>query len=76
MERNVNSLKRTFSGLYRDPIPTGDPHIPAGVQRAKHIRAEMAERIYLSDGEDAVEIADRRLLSIIASKQKLQRQML
>ena len=58
MDRNADSLKRKFSALYRKPIPTGDPHIPADVRRAKHIRAEMADRIDLGDGEDAVEIAD------------------
>ena len=58
MERNADSLKRKFSALYRKPIPTGDPHIPADVRRAKHIRAEIAYRIDLGDGEDAVEIAD------------------
>ena len=58
MERNADSLKRNFPALYRKPILTGDPHIPADVWRAKHIRAEKADRIDVGDGDDAVQIAD------------------
>ena len=58
MDRNADSLKRKFSALYRKQIPTGDPHIPPDVQRAKRIRADMTDRIDLGDGDDAIEIAD------------------
>ena len=54
----MDSLRRKFAALYRKPIPTGDPHIPVDVLRAKRIRGEMTDRIDLGDGEEATEVAD------------------
>ena len=33
--RTKESLKRKFQDLYRTKIPTGDPHIPPHIKRAK-----------------------------------------
>lgn len=49
--RVADSLKRKFSKLYRTRVPTGNPHIPAPVKRAKRIREEMIERADMGDGD-------------------------
>ena len=58
LERNADSLKRKFAGLYRKTVPTGDPIIPPDARRAKIIRSQMVERIYMGYEHDAEQIAD------------------
>ncbi|KAG9404772.1 hypothetical protein AC1031_004977 [Aphanomyces cochlioides] len=50
--RTVDSIKRKFSSLYRRQIPTGDPHIPPEVRKAKSIRLKMTERADMGDGTE------------------------
>ena len=40
--RTKDGLKRKFTGLYGTRIPTGDPHIPCDVRRAKELYEEGA----------------------------------
>lgn len=51
VERTVDSLKRKFGALYRKRVPTGDPHIPPEVEKAKLVRQRMTERADIGDGE-------------------------
>ena len=47
--RTVDSLKRKFKELHIKRIPTGDPHCPPAVRRAKHLRNAIIE---MMDGTD------------------------
>ena len=47
--RTVDSLKRKFKELHIKRIPTGDPHCPPAVRRAKQLRNAIIE---LMDGSD------------------------
>jgi hypothetical protein len=47
--RTVDSLKRKFKELHIKRIPTGDPHCPPAVHRAKQLRNAI---IQLMDGSD------------------------
>jgi hypothetical protein len=51
-DRNQEALKRKFGKLYLKKIPTGDPHCPPEVIRAKRIYDEIRKRTDLSSGED------------------------
>lgn len=50
--RTRDGLKRKFYQLYGLRIPTGDPHIPPEVLRAKRLYEEIKKRAEISDGED------------------------
>ena len=52
-DRTKESLKRKFQDLYRTKIPTGDPHIPPHIKRAKKIQQMREERINSSECEDS-----------------------
>ena len=47
--RTVDSLKRKFKELHIKRIPTGDPHCPPAVRRAKQLRNAIIE---FMDGSD------------------------
>ena len=47
--RTVDSLKRKFKELHIKRIPTGDPHCPPAVRRAKQLRNAIIE---MMDGSD------------------------
>jgi hypothetical protein len=40
-DRDATSLKKKFQDLYKKKIPTGDPHIPPEVRRAKLIQKKI-----------------------------------
>jgi hypothetical protein len=44
MNREANSLRRKFQSLYNQKIPTGDPHCPPHVRKAKRIRYSIEAR--------------------------------
>ena len=50
--RNAHALRQKFAKLYLQKIPTGDPHCPLEVRRAKRIYEEIKKRTDLSDGEE------------------------
>jgi hypothetical protein len=52
MGRTREGLKRKFAQLYSTRIPTGNPHIPSEVLRAKQLYNEIKKRAEISDGED------------------------
>ena len=56
--RSVESLKRKFKELHIKQIPTGDPHCPPAVRRAKRLREAI---IALLDGSDQNEVDDYAL---------------
>ncbi len=50
--RTLDSIRRKFNALANHKKPTGDPHCPPTVRRAKRIFALIRERMDISDGED------------------------
>ena len=56
--RNVESIRRKFSDLYRKSIPTGDPNCPEDVKRAKHIKWSIGDRACVGDGEEEFNLED------------------
>jgi hypothetical protein len=46
-----DALRQKFAKLYLKKIPTGDPHCPPEVRRAKIINEEIMQKADLSDGE-------------------------
>jgi hypothetical protein len=50
--RTRDGLKRKFALLYSTRMPTGDPHIPPEVLRAKRLYEEIKKRAEISDGDD------------------------
>jgi hypothetical protein len=49
--RTYDALRQKFAKLYLKETPTGDPHCPPEVKRAKIIYEEIKQKADLSDGE-------------------------
>ena len=50
--QTLDSIRHKFNALANDKKPTGDPHCPPTVRRAKRIFALIRERMDISEGED------------------------
>ena len=50
--RDVDSIRRKYSSLYRKPIPTGDPLMPDDVRQAKPIKWKIGKKASVGDGKD------------------------
>ena len=57
--RSKDSLKRKFQGMYRKTKPTGNPHCPPDITRAKRIHEMIVDKSDLSDGETINNFFDR-----------------
>ena len=51
-KRNLQSIRRKFRDLYRMKIPTGNPHCPPEVRRAKRIHALIGKKSEACTGEE------------------------
>ena len=56
--RTFESIRRKFQAIYRMPAPTGDPTIPAYVQRAKALHREIAHRVDLGGGDEEYDLEE------------------
>ena len=54
--RDVDSIRRKWSGLHRKKCPTGDPHMPDEVCQAKRIKYKIGDKANLEDGEEEYDL--------------------
>ena len=47
--RKEDGLRRKFAKLYNERMPTGAPHMPPSVRRAKDLRASIVEKMDMGD---------------------------
>ena len=67
--RNVGSIRRRFASLYRTRIPTGDPHCPDEVRRAKHLQFILKDKAEIITGEETFDIEDNSIVTDKATKE-------
>ena len=48
--RDVDSLRRKFTTLHREKIPTGDPNMPLEVRLVKKVKCAISDKAELGDG--------------------------